>query len=154
MKLTNYDFYRLVACINRESAIWLHEGVLRSPSQNAILSDDAKSRFCAKIRELLGDIEGTTTSPPDGEAWHQIATQPPAGTKIDVWAVSAAGYGMRWPNVTWGPNNQCWLGAPLTKEDQVRWSATHWRPLPAPPESAAPGSFHEPASPSQEADRG
>lgn len=61
--ITRRDFYKSVAMINREAAVWLHEGVTRDANGDRPFPVDARSRFCEQIRGFLSDIEGNAGDP-------------------------------------------------------------------------------------------
>lgn len=74
--------------------------------------------------------------------WKEIKSAPKDGTKIDLWVVFLSG-GYRWTDARWlesgahscsGPAGWCSSERYPLHAFTERPSATHWMPLPSPPE--------------------
>ena len=68
--------------------------------------------------------------------WWPIETAPKDGTPIDLWVeFPEHSKARRIPDARWDVEEQSWrLGEFLQKQFAVTPIATHWQPLPSPPE--------------------
>lgn len=64
-------------------------------------------------------------------SWQPIETAPKDGTYFDAWFVLENGHGCRFANCSYHYYSDGWriIGRP-----SVGWKATHWMPLPSPPD--------------------
>lgn len=66
--------------------------------------------------------------------WQPIGTAPKDGSKIDLWVVFPNG-GQRWPDSFWNTVAGNWQHGHYTLAQYLdKPFATHWMPLPGPPE--------------------
>jgi len=66
--------------------------------------------------------------------WQPIETAPKDGTEILVWCAQfKCAVVVAWTVSVWVPCGGAWVGEE-NRSDTTEWPATHWMPLPEPPQ--------------------
>jgi hypothetical protein len=79
----------------------------------------------------------------DAQGWRPIETAPKDGTMVDLWCRATHGRDMRITDMWWIERGIWRSGRRDPFKEEMATRATHWRPIPAPPEVAPLGGDDE-----------
>lgn len=91
------------------------------------LTLDGAAEIARAAPDLLAEIERLSA----GTGWRTMESAPKDGTKIDLWCEDRCSKGLRIPNCYWIVDGMAWAGP--FPQLYGPYIATHWRPLPPPP---------------------